>query len=74
MSLTIFPHFKRAYDQAVKTCTPRALVVINPGNPTGQLLSQENIKEIIKWARANNLFILADEVKIVITEIILVFF
>jgi alanine transaminase len=68
MSLKFFP-LKRAYDQAVKTCIPRALVVINPGNPTGQLLSKENIKEIIKWARANNLFILADEVEILLLKL-----
>ncbi len=38
------------------------MVVINPGNPTGQVLSKENIKNIIKWAYDNKLFIMADEV------------
>ena len=28
----------------------RAIVVINPGNPTGNVLSRENIEEIIKVA------------------------
>lgn len=42
--------------------TPRALVVINPGNPTGQVLSEENIRSIIEWARAENLVVMADEV------------
>ena len=36
--------------------------VINPGNPTGQVLSEENIKSIIKWAHEKQLYILADEV------------
>jgi alanine transaminase len=39
-----------------------SIVVINPGNPTGQLLSAENIAEIIKFAYDRKLFILADEV------------
>ncbi|KCV69340.1 alanine transaminase [Fonticula alba] len=40
----------------------RALVVINPGNPTGQCLSEENIREIIEFARNERLIIMADEV------------
>lgn len=43
-------------------CKPRAIVIINPGNPTGQVLTKENIQEIIKFAHRNSLFILADEV------------
>lgn len=43
-------------------CIPRALVVINPGNPTGQVLTKDNIKNIIKFAYDNKLFIFADEV------------
>lgn len=43
-------------------CKPRAIVVINPGNPTGQVLTRDNIENIIKFAKQENLFILADEV------------
>lgn len=43
-------------------CKPRAIVVINPGNPTGQVLTEDNIKQIIKFAHSHNLFIFADEV------------
>lgn len=53
---------QRAYDQAKKTCNPRALVIINPGNPTGQVLTRANIEEIIRFAYDNKLIILADEV------------
>ncbi|XP_075158311.1 alanine aminotransferase 1 [Haematobia irritans] len=53
---------QRSYDEAKKTCNPRAIVVINPGNPTGQVLTRDNIEEIIKFAHKNKLFILADEV------------
>jgi len=43
-------------------CDPRAVVIINPGNPTGHILSRENMKEIIKFAYRENLVIFADEV------------
>lgn len=41
---------------------PVAITVINPGNPTGAVLSYDNIKMIINFARKHNLSILADEV------------
>nr|AIT69935.1 alanine transaminase [Dumontia simplex] len=42
--------------------TVRALVVINPGNPTGQVLSEQNLKDIIHFCERENLVIMADEV------------
>lgn len=48
--------------KACEVCVPRAIVVINPGNPTGQVLTKKNIQQIIKFAHTNNLFIFADEV------------
>jgi len=42
--------------------TPVGLVVINPGNPTGAVLSPENIRMIIGFARRHHLAIIADEV------------
>lgn len=53
---------ERAVKEAKKVCKPRAIVVINPGNPTGQVLSRQNIEDIIKFAYRERLFILADEV------------
>ncbi|XP_041453917.1 alanine aminotransferase 1-like [Lytechinus variegatus] len=53
---------QRSIDEARKHCTPRAIVIINPGNPTGQVLSRQNIEDVIKFAYKENLFILADEV------------
>lgn len=54
---------QRSYDEASSSgIAPRAIVVINPGNPTGQVLSRNNIEAIIKFSHKNNLFILADEV------------
>jgi len=40
----------------------RALVVINPGNPTGQVLTQASMRELIDFCRTNQIVLLADEV------------
>lgn len=53
---------KRALEAAKKDCSPKALVVINPGNPTGQVLDKEHIQDIIKFAHDEKLFLFADEV------------
>lgn len=53
---------KHAINEARGKCVPRAICVINPGNPTGQVLSRENIEEVIRFAYEENLMILADEV------------
>ncbi|KAK4540909.1 hypothetical protein RGQ29_031810 [Quercus rubra] len=39
-----------------------ALVVINPGNPTGQVLGEKNQREIVEFCRKEGLVLLADEV------------
>lgn len=40
----------------------RAIVIINPNNPTGVLYPEEVLKEIIQVARENNLLIFSDEI------------
>lgn len=40
----------------------RCIVVINPGNPTGSSLREEDIRAVIDLAREENILILADEV------------
>lgn len=52
----------RALNESRRTCNPRVLVVINPGNPTGQVLNRKNIEDVIQFAFKNHLFLLADEV------------
>jgi aspartate/methionine/tyrosine aminotransferase len=42
--------------------TPRAMAVINPGNPTGQVLSLENMQMIVELCKKNGLLLMADEV------------
>ncbi|KAM4865141.1 alanine aminotransferase 1 [Thomomys bottae] len=53
---------RRALSQARDHCRPRALCVINPGNPTGQVQTRECIEAIIRFAFEEGLFLMADEV------------
>lgn len=41
---------------------PKGFVVINPGNPTGQLMSSDDLTEIVKLCKSENLMLLSDEV------------
>ncbi len=40
----------------------RAVVVINPGNPTGQNLSEADIRGVVQFCQDENLVMCADEV------------
>lgn len=52
-----------AYDEAKSNGTEvRAIVIINPGNPTGASLSRSGIEGIIKFAAEHHLVVFADEV------------
>jgi len=42
--------------------TPRALVVINPGNPTGALLDLSTMEKLVRLCEEHSLVLLADEV------------
>uniref|UniRef100_A0A6G1SN90 alanine transaminase n=1 Tax=Aceria tosichella TaxID=561515 RepID=A0A6G1SN90_9ACAR len=53
---------KRAYNESANKADIKALVVINPGNPTGSVLNEKNIIEIIDFANEHDLMIIADEV------------
>ncbi|XP_044757235.1 alanine aminotransferase 2-like isoform X2 [Coccinella septempunctata] len=53
---------QRAVDDAKTVCNPRAIVLINPGNPTGHILTVENMEAIVNFAFKENLIIIADEV------------
>lgn len=41
---------------------PRALVVVNPGNPTGQCLTVDNMRQVVAFCERERLMLLADEV------------
>ncbi len=51
--------YKNAVDDGI---SPRLIVVINPNNPTGSLLSKENIAMVLTFAEKHNLSVIADEV------------
>lgn len=54
---------KSALAEAKKAGTDvRAIVVINPGNPTGASLADEDLKAVLKFAAEEKLVVLADEV------------
>ena len=40
----------------------RAICVINPGNPTGSVLDEQNVEMVLDFARTHGLSVLADEV------------
>jgi len=49
-------------EAAKKGVRTKAIVVINPGNPTGSVLRAENVKMVLRFAKDHGLAILADEV------------
>ncbi len=51
-------------DNLKKVLTPRSRVILinNPVNPTGKVLSEKNIKETVDFALENNLYIISDEI------------
>lgn len=51
-------------DDIKKKVSPRtkAIVIINPNNPTGALYPRELLEEIVEIARQNNLIIFSDEI------------
>lgn len=54
---------KSSYKKAVAEGTDvRAVVIINPGNPTGASLSEDDVKAVIDFAAEEKLVVMADEV------------
>jgi aspartate/methionine/tyrosine aminotransferase len=53
---------KSLHEARGKGIDVRAIVIINPGNPTGSCLLEEHIQDIVKLAHEESLVLLADEV------------
>jgi len=54
---------KAAYKKAIAEGTDaRAVVIINPGNPPGASLSEDDVKAVIDFAAQEKLLVIADEV------------
>ncbi|KAF0984143.1 hypothetical protein FDP41_007320 [Naegleria fowleri] len=57
------PELERAYEEATKKGqNVRALVIINPGNPTGQVLERSHMEQVIQFCLKKGVVLLADEV------------
>ncbi|KAB2329549.1 aminotransferase class I/II-fold pyridoxal phosphate-dependent enzyme [Cytobacillus depressus] len=48
--------------EQVVTPNTKAIIINSPGNPTGGVLNEENIKEIIDFAERHDLYVISDEV------------
>jgi alanine transaminase len=54
---------EKSYQSALqKGIKVAAMVLINPGNPTGQVLKPENVRDVVQFCARHNLVLLADEV------------
>lgn len=54
---------RESYNKAKAEGTDvKAIVVINPGNPTGASLSEDDVRSVLEFAAENKLVVMADEV------------
>ncbi|KAM6210949.1 LOW QUALITY PROTEIN: alanine aminotransferase 1-like [Sarcoramphus papa] len=54
---------RRVLQQARERYHPKVLCVVNPGDPTGHVLSRQSMEDIIRLVAEENLLLLADEVQ-----------
>jgi len=60
---TSAPEIEAAIHKAVgEGIEPKALVIINPGNPTGALLDEPTMQRVVRLCEQHDLVLLADEV------------
>lgn len=58
-----YQELERSYQVAVNSgINVRSIVVINPGNPTGQVFSEKDLRRVLKFAHDKKLFVISDEV------------
>ncbi len=54
---------EKAYRDAVdKGINPKGIAVLNPGNPTGQVLTKQNLLDVLQFAHEKKMVVMADEV------------
>jgi alanine transaminase len=57
------PELERALQEAAdKGIIVNSLVLINPGNPSGSVLTRENLHQVVQFCARHHLVVLADEV------------
>jgi len=59
-----FPEYKIDWNEVRKKITPKTKVIMlnSPHNPTGAVLGEADMKELVSIVRGTNIFILSDEV------------
>ena len=58
-----FEHLEKQYNEATaKGINIRAITIINPGNPTGGVFTEETLQKIIQFSFERRILIVADEV------------
>lgn len=56
-------NLEKAYENSQEAGqTARALVLINPGNPTGAVMSEKQLQEVCTWCQEKEVVLMADEV------------
>ncbi|GMT24002.1 hypothetical protein PFISCL1PPCAC_15299, partial [Pristionchus fissidentatus] len=59
----IVSDYQREIDRWTAEGIPvRGIIVMNPHNPLGNIVSKEELIELCEWAMSNNLFIIVDEI------------
>lgn len=60
---TTIKELEHSYEKATKKgIEVKAIVVINPGNPTGNVMTAQEIRNIVEFCDSHNILIIADEV------------
>ena len=55
-------HIDFPYLQSVCQKNTRAIIIVNPNNPTGSYLKKEELKQLINFCKQNSLALISDEV------------
>ena len=54
---------EKAYsDAAGKDITVKAIILCNPGNPTGEIIPETLVREYLEWAKSHELQVVMDEI------------
>ncbi len=64
VAVDTYPDFRLTAERIERAITPRTKCVLlnSPGNPTGVVLNQQEIRDIVDLCRAKNLLIISDEI------------
>jgi len=59
-----YPDFQLTVErlEAARADRGKILILNSPNNPTGQIVSATRLREIARWCRANDVFIISDEI------------